>query len=66
MRHTLAVAGFVFLLFATGCNVVNLDPGPTKTVEQEIMCHSLSYAVQNISEYFCFKLRRFTENCKLT
>jgi hypothetical protein len=35
MRHTLGV-GFTFLLVVTGCNVVNLDSGPTKTVEQEI------------------------------
>jgi hypothetical protein len=36
MRYTLGVAGSVFLLVVTGCNVVNSDSGTTKTVEQEI------------------------------
>ena len=36
MRHTRGVVGLIFLLVVTGCNVVNSDSGPTKTVEQEI------------------------------
>jgi hypothetical protein len=36
MLHKLRVAGFVFLLFATACNVVVTDSGPSKTAEREI------------------------------
>lgn len=36
MKRTPGLAGVALLLFGTGCNLVNSDPGPTKTEEHEI------------------------------
>jgi len=36
MKRTVGLAGMVFLLSGTGCNVLDSDPGPTQTAREEI------------------------------